>query len=136
MFGISMWEVIIILVVALIILGPRQLAEAARVMGKLYREIQKLTLEVRNSIDLDSITSPSDNEKTSRHENEEAKERVDTDQDLIAPAGEKSGPDFYADLLEASEGEEDKGDAAPSESSQKDQEGSGKEREPAEGTRS
>jgi Sec-independent protein translocase protein TatA len=131
-----MWEVIIILVVALIILGPRQLAEAARVLGKLYREIQKLTWEVRDSIDLDSITSSSDTETTSRHEDKEAEEPVDTDQDLIAPPGEKSGPDFYADLLEASKAEDDKGDAAPSESPQKEQEGSGKEHEPAEGNRS
>jgi Sec-independent protein translocase protein TatA len=131
-----MWEVIIILVVALIILGPRQLAEAARVLGKLYREIQKLTWEVRDSIDLDSITSPPDNEKMSTREEHEAEEDVDTDHDLVMPAEEKSGPDFYADLLEASDEKDDKEADAPSESPQQEPKGSGKEHEPAEGNRS
>ena len=33
-----MWEVVLILVIALIFLGPRQLAETAKVAGKMYRE--------------------------------------------------------------------------------------------------
>ena len=39
-----MWEVVAILVVALIFLGPKQLAETARVVGKMYRELQKMML--------------------------------------------------------------------------------------------
>ena len=62
--------------------------------------------------------------------------RFDSDQELIPPPGEKSGPDFYADLLEASKGEDDKEEAAPSESPQEEQERSGKEDEPSEGKRS
>lgn len=130
-----MWEVIIILVVALIILGPRQLAEAARVIGKLYREIQKLTWEVRDSIDLDSLTSP-DTEKKSSHRSEEAHDDFNSDQELIPPPGEKSGPDFYADLLEKSKEEDQKEEAAHSESPPKEQERSGKEHEPSEEKRS
>ena len=48
-----MWEIVLILAVALIMLGPKQLTETARVMGKLYREIQKMAFDVRNSIDFD-----------------------------------------------------------------------------------
>ena len=130
-----MWEVIIILVVALIILGPRQLAEAARVIGKLYREIQKLTWEVRDSIDLDSLTSP-DTEKKSPQGSEEAQDRFDSDQELIPPPGEKSGPDFYADLLEESKEADEKEEAAHAESPPKEEERSGKEHEPSEEKRS
>ena len=131
-----MWEVIIILVVALIILGPRQLAEAARVLGKLYREIQKLTWEVRDTIDLDSLTSPPDTDKTSTHEEHTSEEPVDTNQDLIVPAEEKSGPDFYADLLEQYEENDDKEAEAVPESPEQEPKDSGKEHEPAEGNRS
>jgi len=100
-FGISMWEVGIIMVVALIILGPRQLVEAARVAGKLYREIQKMTWEIREQVNLESISSFPD---TTHDETEQAKQEtgadLSLDQELMPPPGEKSGPDFYADLLE------------------------------------
>ena len=60
-----MWEIVLILVVALIFLGPRQLTETARVLGKLYREIQKMAFDVRNSIDfdLDMLAPPTDTHK-------------------------------------------------------------------------
>ncbi len=100
-----MWEIVLILVVALIFLGPRQLTETARVLGKLYREIQKMAYDVRNSIDfdLDSPPEPKD------HFKKETAPNVTDDKALLPPLGEKTGPDFYADLLESSK-EEDKSD--------------------------
>jgi sec-independent protein translocase protein TatB len=115
-FGISMWEIVVILVIGLIILGPRQLAEVARTAGKLYREIQKMTWDLKNSIDLDEITSPS---KKSDHvsysdntpeatETIETKETTESEpQEFDFMPGEKSGPDFYADLIETSRKEEE-----------------------------
>lgn len=116
MFGISMWEIVVILVVGLIILGPRQLAEVARTAGKLYREIQKMTWDLKNSIDLDEITSPSkksdiasySESRTETTESTEDKEITEPEhQELDFMPGEKSGPDFYADLIEASRTEEE-----------------------------
>ncbi len=107
MFGISMWEIGIILVVALIILGPRQLVEAARVAGKLYREIQKLTWDIREQINLDSISSLPETDHASTHSPaDEPDDDSITDEDLVPPTEEKTGPDFYADLLEQASGED------------------------------
>jgi len=124
-FGISMWEIVLILVVALIFLGPRQLTETARVIGKLYREIQKMAYDVRNSIDFDSeLSSPPQNTYTSSKK--EPGRPAGQDQDLLPPPGEKSGPDFYAELLEKSKEEEKKTEKEVEESSESSKEsGSG-----------
>lgn len=110
MFGISMWEIVIILMVALIVLGPRQLAETARFLGKIYREIQKMAWEVRDSINLDSLTAPPRNDTATSPDKQGSDKISEAEQELKLPAGEKSGPDFYADLLESSWEEEKKGE--------------------------
>ncbi len=57
-------EVLIIAVVALIVLGPQRLPEAARQIGKGYRELRKMSTSVRAEIDtalkepVESITKP------------------------------------------------------------------------------
>lgn len=104
-----MWEVAVIMGLALIILGPKQLAEAARALGKLYREIQKLTWELRDTINLDSISTPSQPDRLPSYGAEESSETVKKDRDLTPAPGEKAGPDFYADLLESAKNEEEEG---------------------------
>ena len=57
-------EVLIIAMVALVVLGPQRLPEAARQIGKGYRELRKMSTSVRAEIDnaikepMESITSP------------------------------------------------------------------------------
>ena len=108
-----MWEIVVILVIGLIILGPRQLAEVARTAGKLYREIQKMTWDLKNSIDLDEITSldkKSDTGSNSDYTRDttEIKETTEPEhQEFDYMPGEKSGPDFYADLIEDSRKDEE-----------------------------
>jgi sec-independent protein translocase protein TatA len=51
MFGIGMGEMIIILVVALIVLGPAKLPEIAKSMGKGYAEFIKAMRDVRSEVD-------------------------------------------------------------------------------------
>ncbi|MGO9122236.1 MAG: twin-arginine translocase TatA/TatE family subunit [Desulfomonilaceae bacterium] len=98
-----MWEIVLILVVALIFLGPRQLTETARVLGKLYREIQKMAFDVRNSIDFD-LDLPSPHVDSPKPEKEPDRKATD-DNALLPQPGEKTGPDFYAELLESSKEE-------------------------------
>jgi sec-independent protein translocase protein TatB len=106
-FGISMWELGLILLVALILLGPRQLTETAKVMGKLYRDLQRLTSDLRNSVDLDSLTNPTYSKESNQQKTEESSDRY-KDKEISPVPGEKSGPDFYADLLESSRTEDEK----------------------------
>ncbi len=55
MFGMSWVELFIVLVVALLVIGPDKLPEVARGLGRLIRQFQKIINEVRNSVDLDDF---------------------------------------------------------------------------------
>lgn len=44
-FDIGFQEIIIVLVVALLVLGPQRLPEIARKMGKIYRSLRKVTTD-------------------------------------------------------------------------------------------
>ena len=51
MWNIGMPELIIILVIALIIFGPRKLPELGRSLGKSIGEFKKASNELRNTLD-------------------------------------------------------------------------------------
>jgi len=53
MFGIGMPEMILILAVALIVLGPKKLPDLAKSLGKALGEFKKATRELKESIDID-----------------------------------------------------------------------------------
>src|ERR1700674_4638701 len=50
-----MGEITVILLLALIFLGPKKLPELASGLGKLIREIRKTTADVKNEIQLDLV---------------------------------------------------------------------------------
>ena len=52
MFGpIGIWEMVIILVVALIVFGPRKLPELGRSLGKSLGEFKRASSELRSTLD-------------------------------------------------------------------------------------
>jgi Tat protein translocase TatB subunit len=53
MCGIGMQELILILVVALIVIGPKRLPDLARALGKAMGEFRRATDDIRESLDVE-----------------------------------------------------------------------------------
>jgi Tat protein translocase TatB subunit len=48
--GIGIWEIVLVLVVILIVLGPRRLPEIARTLGKTVRAIRKASADLTATV--------------------------------------------------------------------------------------
>lgn len=51
MFGIGTMELLVIMAVALIVVGPRKLPQIARSLGKAFGEFKRVTNDVKRTID-------------------------------------------------------------------------------------
>ena len=84
MFGIGMPEILIILAVALIVIGPKKLPDLAKSLGRAIGEFKKATHEFKESIDINSDLK--DVKETFEDVNESIRESVD---DVSAPSNNK-----------------------------------------------
>jgi len=76
MFGIGMPEMIMILAIALIVLGPQKLPDLAKSLGRAMREFKKATSELKESIEID--TDMDDVKKAFNEINRDIKKPIDT----------------------------------------------------------
>ena len=53
MFGIGMTEVLFILAIALIVLGPKKLPELAKTLGKAFGEFRRSVNDLKASVEID-----------------------------------------------------------------------------------
>jgi TatA/E family protein of Tat protein translocase len=58
MFGIGGWEMVLIMVVALLVFGPKRLPELARSLGRGLAEFRRASSDLRRSMDLDLDSNP------------------------------------------------------------------------------
>jgi sec-independent protein translocase protein TatB len=59
MFGLSMGEIVIIAVLALLLLGPDRLPDAAKTLGKGLRELRKATEDLKDQVEREIYTDDS-----------------------------------------------------------------------------
>jgi Tat protein translocase TatB subunit len=72
MFGIGLPELIVIMVVALLVVGPSKLPELARSLGKAFNEFRRMADEVKETIEEEVLKE----EEKKEEEIEETKEDV------------------------------------------------------------
>jgi len=70
MFGIGMPELIIILILALIIFGPKRLPEIGKSLGRAIKEFRKTSQELKEEIQLDDSGKPLEIEEGNKSEKE------------------------------------------------------------------
>ena len=66
MFGIGPGELIVIILVALVVLGPEKLPAAARVLGRLTAEMRNLSTEFQRTLHEDAAPAPSQDRDAGR----------------------------------------------------------------------
>lgn len=75
MFGIGISEIIIILIIALLVIGPDKLPDLAKKLGKSMAELKRTTDDLRDSIYLD--TDKEEDNKSTHMEKESKNKNMD-----------------------------------------------------------
>lgn len=81
MFGLGIGEITIILVIALIFIGPKKLPELARGLGKGIKEFQNATRGIQSSVMDDqphSVLAKEDDAKVTQNDSERKDKKVPT----------------------------------------------------------
>ncbi len=77
MFGIGAGEILIILLVTLLVLGPKEIPKVARAIGKAMKDINRFKDELRKSVDLEFEDYEKENNKIIDNKTQ-IKDREDT----------------------------------------------------------
>lgn len=93
MFGIGFTEIVVILIIALIVLGPDKLPELAKALGRAMREFRTATDDIKRSvsgIDLNlNVPDYQADEKESPSPSENKKEEEKREETTVAEEDEK-----------------------------------------------
>ncbi|MBP1750026.1 MAG: hypothetical protein H6Q52_2565 [Deltaproteobacteria bacterium] len=104
MFGIGLPELILILIVALLVVGPKKLPDLARSLGKALHDVKSMTEDVKQTFveDIDLEANPDNDEgKTARKPDSgpKAPKKVEkTELDTADHSPEKITSDPYGNL--------------------------------------
>jgi len=117
MFGIGTWELVVILVLGLIILGPTKFPEVAKSIGRSLAGLRKSVDEVKEEIDLEGIKSDIEQEAGLEELKQTLDVRADVRRaiadleepsDMDEPPKESSGELAPGETIEVSPEDEDK----------------------------
>jgi sec-independent protein translocase protein TatA len=102
MFGIGLPELILILVVALLVVGPKKLPELARSVGKALHDMKSMTEDVKQSLttDIDLESDPNEAPKAAETGGSEhdGQKKDNTEPGNAGHSPEKIKSDPYGDL--------------------------------------
>ena len=79
MFGIGMPEMLLIMAIALIVIGPKKLPDLAKSLGRAFAEFRRATSELKESFEIDPELK--DIKTTFNNISSELKEVIDVDVD-------------------------------------------------------
>jgi sec-independent protein translocase protein TatB len=90
MLGIGMQEIIIILVVALIVIGPKKLPDLARALGRALAEFRRAADNLKEDLDLNGVKEVKEKLLKDLQQSPTPKQKVSTAKDHKEPppAGE------------------------------------------------
>jgi sec-independent protein translocase protein TatB len=86
MFGIGSTELIVILIVALIIIGPAKLPEMAKSLGKALGEFRRVSTDVKRTIEMEA------EQAEQKAKTEQVKKELYPEEPPIAPAKSVEAP--------------------------------------------
>ena len=80
MFGsIGMTELLVILVVALLVIGPKKLPNLARTIGRTLRDFKRATSDFENSTDIETDEEYDDSDIPTQKKNKKNEETINSD---------------------------------------------------------
>jgi Tat protein translocase TatB subunit len=94
MFGIGLPELIVIMVVALLVVGPSKLPELARSLGKTFQEFRRMADEVKEGFEEEEVTDTrlsSEQQAENTNETREKSGEIDTVPKEASPVKNDSG---------------------------------------------
>ncbi len=91
MFGIGTTELLVILMVALIVVGPKKLPQIARSLGKVFGEFRRVSTDLHRTINVEIERE----EREQKEKEEKEKKRIAAQQSDTPP--EKSAEDIQAE---------------------------------------
>ena len=80
MFGIGFNEILVILIIALIVIGPKKLPEIAKALGKGYREFKKSFESLEEELNIEESNEEYDEVKVVGKKKEEEKKEDEKEQ--------------------------------------------------------
>jgi Tat protein translocase TatB subunit len=82
MFGIGLPELIVIMVVALLVVGPSKLPELARSLGKTFQEFRRIADDVKETLEeTTDVETSSEQRAENKEEPEKKSDRIETVQE-------------------------------------------------------
>jgi sec-independent protein translocase protein TatB len=78
MFGIGTSEILIILLIALLVLGPKEIPKVARALGRAMREFQRATDELKHTINSEIEVEEEEDHKIPKEDQTEEKKTINT----------------------------------------------------------